>query len=200
MKQTILALMCMAAVMMFTACGGGNSKKKAADGKTKTACEAAFRCIGLTLDQVKPNYKYLDEDTLDMYHGRGRYEGSVVFFKADKSDVSREEFENYTRKIYGVTQKIADEGKVIHGFERKSALEKATAEWPLDEIFSQLGSASGTYEWRFRHNGEFMSMEVKLINAGKKYPARLKVRFCGALQKSLDDTRKDAEKALKDAL
>ena len=41
-------------------------------------------------------------------------------------------------------------------------------------------------------------MSVELIDANKKYPARLKVHFYDALQKSFDDTMKDAEKALED--
>lgn len=40
MKKIYLALMCMAAVTMFTACGGGNSNKKTADGKAEAKTEA----------------------------------------------------------------------------------------------------------------------------------------------------------------
>lgn len=220
MKQILTTLMWIAAVIMFTACGG-SSNKKASDGKTtledgkqvietsvlgdmtKSACEAAFNGIGLTLDQVKPDYKYLDVDTLNIYHGvanRGRYEGSIVFIKEDMTDVSREEFESYIRKMYSVTQEIADEGKVIYGFERKSALEEATAVWPVDEILAQkiLGFPLSSLDWGFKRNDKFMSMNVELLDANKKYPARLQVHFSEALQKSFDDTMKDAEKALED--
>jgi hypothetical protein len=37
-----------------------------------------------------------------------------------------------------------------------------------------------------------------LLEANKKYPARLQVHFYDALQKSMDETMKDAEKALED--
>lgn len=41
-----------------------------------------------------------------------------------------------------------------------------------------------------------MRMKVDLLSANKKYPKPLEVRFYEALQKSFDDTMKDAEKAL----
>ena len=47
-------------------------------------------------------------------------------------------------------------------------------------------------------NGELKRMAVELIDANSKWPARLKVNYYSALQKSFDDTMKDAEKALED--
>lgn len=41
-------------------------------------------------------------------------------------------------------------------------------------------------------------MCVELIDANKKFPARLKINFYDALQKSFEETMSDAEKALED--
>lgn len=219
MKKVFLALMCGAAVVMFIACGNGNKKadstrtlkevtEKAFETgilgeRTKVAVQAAFKGVGLTLSQVEPDYKYIDEDTLKIYRGvvyQGRYEGSAVFIKTDNTDVSREEFESYVRKIYAVTQKIADEGKVINGFERKSKPEEAVMEWAVDDILAQkiLGFPLDAFDWGFRLKGKYMRIAVSLLKANKKYPARLQVHFYDALQKSMDETMKDAEKALED--
>jgi hypothetical protein len=219
MKKVFLALMCMATMTMFIGCGGRSKKADSAQKaeeaveklvetgafgeRTKAATQAAFKGIGLTLGQVEPDYKYIDEDTLKIYRGvvyQGRYEGSAVFIKTDNTDVSREEFESYVRKIYAVTQKIADEGKVINGFERKSKPEEAVMEWAVDDILAQkiLGFPLSEYNWGFRYKDKYKRMEVGLLEANKKYPARLQVHFYDALQKSMDETMKDAEKALKD--
>lgn len=47
MKKTFLTLMCMAAVMIFTACGGGNTKK---DGSKMSASEAVEKAGKVTDD------------------------------------------------------------------------------------------------------------------------------------------------------
>lgn len=219
MKKVFLALMCMATMTMFIGCGGRSKKADSAQKaeeameklvetgafgeRTKAATQAAFKGIGLTLGQVEPDYKYIDEDTLKIYRGvvyQGRYEGSAVFIKADKADVSREEFEDYIRKIYAVTQKTADDGKVIYGFEKRSKAEEANAEWSADDILAQkiLGFPLDAFDWGFRLKGKYMRIAVSLLEANKKYPARLQVHFYDALQKSMDETMKDAEKALED--
>ena len=105
MKKVFLALMCGAAVVMFIACGNGNKKadstrtlkevtEKAFETglfgeRTKVAVQAAFKGVGLTLGQVEPDYKYIDEDTLKIYLGvvyQGRYEGSAVFINLKVND------------------------------------------------------------------------------------------------------------------
>ena len=55
-----------------------------------------------------------------------------------------------------------------------------------------------SYDWGFKRDGTLMRMVVELLDANAKYPARLQVHFYQGLQKSFDDTMKDAEKALED--
>lgn len=219
MKKIFTTLMCVATVAMFIGCGGQNKKvdstqkeevvvekvfETGASGEgTKTAALEAFKYIGLTLEQIEPDYKYLDDDTLNIFKGmvfKGLYEGLVVFVKADKADVSREEFENYVRKIYDVTKKTAEDGKVIYGFEKRSKADEANAEWSVDDILAQkiMGFPLKAYDWGFKFKGKYMRMAVSLIEANKKYPARLRIRFYDALQKSMNETMDDAEKALED--
>lgn len=208
-------ILCVFTLFVLVSCGGNKTDKVTADDikkvvetnvfgeRTKDACEAAFDGVGISINDIEPNYKYLDVDTLKIYHGvinRGRYEGSAIFIKSDMSDVSREEFEAYVRKIYALTQTISDTKSVIYGFEKKNTLEDAESEWSVDDILAQkiLGFNLSAYDWGWKRDGKFKRMSVELIDANKKYPARLKVHFYDALQKSFDDTMKDAEKALED--
>lgn len=63
MKHTILALLCMAVVTMFTACIGGNANKKTADGKAKAKTEEkAEKSNKMTVENwkeiIKENYDF----------------------------------------------------------------------------------------------------------------------------------------------
>ncbi len=220
MKKIYLALMCMASLAILTACGGGGSQAKSEEEKvvekleaafetgvfgerTKKAAQEAYKGIDLTVGDVEPGFAYLEVDTVKTYRGvvyRGNFEASTVFIKQDMTDVTRDEFDAYVRKIYGVTQGIADNGKVIYGFERRDVLEEAEAEWAVEDILAQtiLGFPLSSYDWGFKKEGKFWRMSVELLSANKKYPARLEVHFYAALQKSMSDTMKEAEKALED--
>ncbi len=220
MKKVILALTCMTAMTMLTACGG--SENNAADGKnaveeveevletsmfgdaTMKSCKAAWKQgLGMSFDKIEPGFKYLTDDSLKAFRGviyRGQYQGIATFIKEDRTDVSREEYEAYVRKLYAATQSIADGGKVIYGWESKKTAEEAEAECPVEEILGRkiLGFPLDNLDWGFKKDGKFKRMSAELIKANKKYPARLQANFYDALQKSMNETMKDAEKALED--
>ncbi len=218
MKKLFIALMCIAGLAIATACGGGDSSEKKSveevteeiietsmfGDPTMKACKAAWdKGLGLSFDKIEPDYKYIAEDSIKAFRGvlcRGRYQGYATFVKEDRTDVSREEFEAYVRKLYAATQSIADGGKVIYGWESKSTAEGAETEWPVEEILGRkfLGMPMTNLDWGFKKDGNFKRISVELVDANKKYPARLSIQFYDALQKSIDDTMKDAEKALED--
>lgn len=217
MKKFYLALTCMASLIMMTACGGKttDSDKITADdveelvetglfGKfSREAAQAGFKGVGLTIEKVAPDYKYITEDSVKAFHGvvyKTNRSAMATFIKEDMSDVSREEFEAYVRKIYAVTQEISDDKKVVYGFEKHSNADEANAEWPVDDILAQkmFGMELSSYDWRFKRNGKFYRITVELMKAGKKYPARLHISYNEALQKSFEESMKDAEKALED--
>lgn len=226
MKKIFITMMCAVGIVSMMACGGGNGNKSNANDestveitmddvkkleetgvfgeRTKEAAQLAFSKIGLSLDKVTPDYKWLDTDTIKLYRGmvyQGQYEGSAVFLKKDMSETNLEELQAYVRKIYALTQDIADDKKVIYGFEMKSNADEAHAEWLLDDILAQpgiFGLPKTSYDWGFKREGKLMRMFIELLDANKNYPARLQIRFYSALQKSFSDTMNDLEKALED--
>lgn len=219
MKKVILAMVCMAALLLATACGGGGKKESdkittedveklvetgAFGERTKDAAQSAFKKIGLSIERVAPDFEWLDTDTIKLYRGvvyRGKYEALAVFLKKDMSETTEDEMKAYVRKVYALTQEIADDKKVVYGFEQKSAADEALAEWQIDDILAQpgiLGFPRTSFDWGFKRDGKLMRMKVDLLDENKKYPKRLQINFYEALQKSFDDTMKDAEKALED--
>lgn len=222
MKRLFITMICGAGLLITAACGGGNGNatsesadKIAAEDvlkelktgilgdPTMEAAQAAFAKIGLSVDKVAPEYNYIKEDSIKAFRGvlyQARYEGTAIFVKEDMTDVSRDEFEAYVRKIYALTQEIADDNKVVYGHEKAGDVNKADDEWSVDKILAQtiLGFKMDAYDWGFKQKGVYKRMCVELIDANKKFPARLKINFYDALQKSFEETMSDAEKALED--
>lgn len=169
MKKVLVALVYVVSLVIMTACDGSNAKKDsgkittedmekqvktgAFGRRTKEAARVAFKGIGLGIDEIEPNHGYLDVDTVKIYRGvvhQGRYEGSVVFIKKDMSETNHDELKTHVRKMYALTQKIADDKKVVYGFEMKSDTDGALAEWAVDDILAQkgiLGFPRETYDW-----------------------------------------------------
>lgn len=220
MNRIFTTLICIVSVAIISSCGNGASEgEKAAKNvkekveeitqtgmfgdKTRKAADAAFKKVGLSVDKLAPGFDYRDEDSIKVFTGviyQGKYEASAIYVKKDMTDVTREEYEAYVNKIYALTKEIAEDGKAIYGFELKSNPEEAMSEIPVEEILSKniLGIKISMGDWGFKKNGELKRMAVELIDANSKWPARLKVNYYSALQKSFDDTMKDAEKALED--
>lgn len=166
------------------------------------AADAALEALGLGLKEIRPDFEILEADSIKTNHGtvyRGTNEAVSVFIKKDMSPATTDDLQTYVRKLYGLTQKIADDGRVIYGFEMKDNAEEANAEWTLDEILAQkglFGFPKEDYAWAYKKDGQIKRVDVKLLNANQNFPERLQVEFHNALQKSFNETMEEAEKAL----
>ena len=74
-------ILCIVVLFVLVSCGGNKTDKVTADDKkivetsvfgerSKDACEAAFDGVGISINDIEPDYKYLDVDTLKIYHNR----------------------------------------------------------------------------------------------------------------------------------
>ena len=168
---------------------------------------------GIDFKELAPDYKY-DES--------GKYT-----FKGDDSEVSArfidpengytpEQIEGFVRKIYAATAKASKSGKNVYGFllSGKSTKEGAMEEKPIDEVLKGgyteiLGvkAYTGSYSWSILKDDLFYDVSVSAIekkagpNDDRKpfeYVGRgYSVSINKGLQKSMDDTMKDAEDAFK---
>ena len=136
MKRLCLAIMAIASLAMLVAC----SEKKAptvtgvakTDQKVEKAekklsemtgpekCEATWknRYEGkLTLADVQPDFDYAEKlEGYDCFMGNGVNLAKAVYCKKDGSEITPEEWNAYITKIYNVTKKLAQDGKVVRGF------------------------------------------------------------------------------------
>ena|GEM_PF-769541 len=157
MKRISIALMCLAALTMFTCC---NKKKNVTeDGKIdiekvadkvmqkefsgeKYSKEAAVyffkEGFGINFDELKPDYP-LNEESKYTYSGeKNQYTGNtevLANFKiADDTKYTKEDHENNVRKIYAQTKAVSDNGINMYGFEEKNTKEEAMAEKDLETM------------------------------------------------------------------
>ena len=227
MKKLALILMCVAGMVLCAGCGGsgnnGNKENKkdekvdlgkvadkmmqeAFEGEkySKEAAEFYFKKNeGIKLSDLDPDYK-LNESSKYTYYGDER--DALANFKIQDGDTyTKEQHIENVRRIYGVTKKAADNGINVYGFEEKSDKDEAYAEKDLEQMIKDnMGSTImgieiyiGSYGWSFLRNGELHRCEISLL---EKNDTKLgySVKMYKGLQKSFDDTLKEAEKMLED--
>ena len=228
MKKILVTLLCAFSVFAFTACGPKAGKKAANndgeidlgkvvenldkqtfDGDKNTQEAAAFwlkKNYNLDIKDLKPDfalstaepgkYDFLGEEQLSSY----------VSYKSD-AQVSAEEVEAYVKKAYEATKKVADEGKNVYGWLNadKHAEEKTIEEVLKGTWMDVFGFKifNGSYSWSFVKDGiyydvDISSFEKKFEGSDDKVPYGVRFTVGKGLQKSMDDTLKEAEDLLSD--
>ena len=213
MKKLSLALMFVATLALVVACGKkaktvtGNEEldqkiekveKKLSEMTRVERCEATWqkRYGGkLKLADVQPDFAFTErEEGFDSFNGNGVNNAKAVYLKKDGSDITPDEWKAYVTKIYNVTKKLAQDGKVVRGF--GSHLDVKTREQALQEVtLDQVLDGGDNQEWAFLRDDLFEACYVNMQNlANAKY---VTVTFAEGTQKNLEEALKDAEKYLK---
>ncbi len=204
--------------MLLMSCGGNASNDKIdtvevaekiakeefkADRKSKAAAEHFLKeMVGIELNNILPDYPY-DCTPEDKWFLGEQRNVIVAFYKQNGEELSRDEYKAYVKKVYDVTKKASDNGINIYGYEKRSNKDEANKELSIDELIAggEKGIIYlGMYDWGFIKNGRMLHVYMQLDELGKdadkKYYAR--VQIAPGLEKSFDETMKDAEKALED--
>lgn len=217
--------MCAAGLILCAGCGnnGGNKSDKK-DGKvdiekvaknleqkafegesySKEAAEYYFKKNeGIKLSDLAPDYK-LNETSKYTYYG-DEHDALANFKIQDGDTYTKEQHVENVRRIYAVTKKAADNGINVYGFEDRSVKEEAMAEKDLEQMLKDNAGTKifgveiyvGSYGWSFLRDGVLHRCEIELL---EKNDVKLgySVKMYKGLQKSLDETMKEAEKALED--
>ena len=217
--------MCAAGIVLCAGCGnnGGNKtdkkdgkvdiekvaknlEQKAFEGESysKEAAEYYFKKNeGIKLSDLAPDYK-LNETSKYTYYG-DEHDALANFKIQDGDTYTKEQHVENVRRIYAVTKKAADNGINVYGFEDKSDKDEAMAEKDLEQMIKDNAGTSifgveiyvGSYGWSFLRDGVLHRCEIELL---EKNDVKLgySVKMYKGLQKSMDETLQDAEKALED--
>ncbi|MBR5715725.1 MAG: hypothetical protein IKX59_04000 [Bacteroidales bacterium] len=214
MKRVLTALMCIASIAIFVACGEKKAPVVTGDAKTDQKLEQAEKKLSemtgtekceatwkkrydgkLTLDDVKPDFDFVEKlEGLDKFMGNGVNNAKAVYCKKDGSQITPEEWNAYITKIYNVTKKLAQDGKVVRGF--GSNLDVKTREQALEELpLEKLLEGGNNVEWGFLRNDRFEACYLSKVNL--KENSYVSTTFAEGLQKNMEEALKDAEKMLK---
>ena len=214
----------MAVVLLVAGCGGNSNKKAKKDGEvdlnkvaeniikekfegesySKEAADFYFQKFsGIKLKDLAPEYA-LNETSQYTYFG-DEHDALANFKIQDGDTYTKEQHVENVRRIYAVTKKAADNGINVYGFEDRSVKEEAMAEKDLEQMLKDNAGTKifgveiyiGSYGWSFLRDGVLHRCEISLL---EKNDVKLgySVKMYKGLQKSMDETLKEAEKALED--
>ena len=226
MRRSLFIVISVACALALVSCGGKGSKKatESGDGKvdiekvaknlekeafegekySKEAAEFYFKKNeGIKLSDLAPEYK-LNETSKYTYYG-DEHDVLANFKIQDGDTYTKEQHIENVRRIYALTKKVADNGINVYGFEDKSNKDEAYAEKDLEKMIEDGNGTKilgveiylGDYGWSFLKDGVLHRSEIDLL---EKNDTKLgyAVKMYKGLQKSLDETMKEAEKALED--
>jgi hypothetical protein len=219
-KQTFAAVIILAMVFMLVACGGGSkeSKGNVADAVDKAVSDAfsgnsfsekaaaqALKDRGIDEKDIEPDFEWeIDEDLMATYGDNSH--GSIMFIKKGDDDMTDDEYDAWLKKVFDATAKASDDGHNIQGF----SFGDGDVEKTWDEVIS---SDSFMTTWSYKYKDQIMDVypdreqnpnkESETItepdgkwNIVYHYYA-VKIDIANGLQKSFDETMKDAEEAIK---
>lgn len=199
--------MCIAALAIVMACGEKKAQSTTDNEKAeinlsamtgKEQCEATWlkRYDGkLKLADVQPDFEFTEqEEGKDCFSGNGVNKGKAVFLKKNNTDITPDEWNAYITKIYNLTKKLAQDGKVVRGF--GSDLTVKTREQALEEkSLDAFLDGDDHQEWAFLKNDRFEACYLNMKNLDSmKY---VSVVFVEGIQRNLDEAINDVKRHMK---
>ena len=169
---------------------------------SEAAVEHYLKAYGISYDDLKPDFEYtVGEKSAYADDPAGGSGHAVVIFKLPEGELSDEQIRAFYEQVFQVTAAASDDGYNIIGHEFVGEGEDPAAETTLEDALS--GFVPG---WCFRKDGKSMAVYVSEIYDNNKdsqydrlfYYYGVKFDIGVGLQKSFDDTLKDAEEALKE--
>ena len=188
-----------------------NIVKDTFDGDKNTKDAAAFwfkKYYGIGIDEVTPDFAC--ESATGKYDFVGEQtSSSYVTFTAKDSTLNRDDYIAYVTKVYAATAKAADDGKNVYGFLAKGTPEEAAAEKTLEVVLDEgkptkvfgIEIYMGAYTWNFIKDGVYYMVDVKQLEKkknGDEYPYAARTIIGKGLQKNMNETMDELEKALDD--
>lgn len=183
MKKIYLALMCMAAVTMFTACGGGS--KKSADGTAETRTETKavakasnldvgdrYAFAGLASADVVPPFA---REISDVKDNHTKLPSATTFFGfgKDRAPFSEKEYNDYAQKLFGKIKSIAENGKVY----REGALGQLAKGEEVTELGKMilLSNESEIFSFIYKYDERWYGLDMRFR---KSFDGKTEGTFC----------------------
>jgi len=197
MKKTVLALMCLAALV-----GCKKAEKTATASEVEEAAmEEVFSGDNKTPEAIDYYGKEMGGLTFEglsneiagenvYIYGANRALTIVRQYTAE--ELSEEETKAIIEKVYNFVKSKADNGICVWGWYEKNTKEEALAEKTLDEVIAAGKKNYDMYSWDYAVDGHLFTISVDI--EGNKST----VQAVNGLQKSQDEIWNDLEEAMED--
>lgn len=220
MKKIYLALVCMAGFTLMTACGGKSENKggeaanaenteQEADDKADDSVDVTevvwFNktledTYGFNVNDIAPSFECASKSAKggNLFYGEKNGSKAVAhFMKSDYTDVTQEEFNEFATKLYNLTKSISQDGKNVKGFVDGETLDEALQEVPIEKCIgkNEYNVDIIWTNWEFRKGDIFYRVDLSKGSSGDD-PEYIDFTIDKSLQKSLNETAEEADKAL----
>ena len=170
MKKVFITMMCMASLVIMTACGGGNAKKDGSEGTAEVKKEAKatkssnlsvgerYAFAGLSSDDIVPSFGREITDSKDT-DANGVTKAITFFgYGNDREPFSDKVYDEYCRKLFAKLKSLSEDGKLY---------KVNTLDYKVRDEVSELGEMKkwgkdgATFCFAYPYNGQWVLANVK---------------------------------------
>ena len=178
MKNIFLSIMCMASLVIMTACGGGNAKKDGSEGTAEVKKEAKatkssnlsvgerYAFAGLSSDDIVPSFGREITDSNDT-DANGVTKAITFFgYGNDREPFSDKVYDEYCRKLFAKLKSLSEDGKLYDVNTLDFKVREEVAE--LGEM-KKWGNDGASFCFAYPYKGEWVLASVKF---GKSFSGK----------------------------
>ena len=189
MKKVFVALMCMASLVIMTACGGGNAKKDASGETAEVKKEAkASKSVKGEWDAIDPNDEaFRNKPYLDIakeiggfevgkpknsiineairFSGEGELKNTAVSylirFGCGEEQIKPSYFDAYAQAVWDACKKVADGGRIFTLNAGKEQDLSSLSDAERENKSTEGNELDHSFKWYYNLNGVTMNVEIR---------------------------------------
>lgn len=170
MKKVFLSMVCMASLVLMTACGGGNAKKDGSEGTAEVKKEAKttkssnlsvgerYAFAGLASADIVPNFGREITDSKDTDANGVTIATTFFGYGNDREPFSDKVYDEYCRKLFAKLKSLSDDGKLYKVNMLDFKVRDEVSE--LGEM-KKWGKDGATFCFAYPYNGQWVLANVK---------------------------------------
>ena len=170
MKKVFITVMCLASLVLMTACGGGNAKKDGSEGTAEVKKEAKttkssnlsvgerYAFAGLSSADIVPSFGREITDSKDT-DANGVTKAITFFgYGNDREPFSDKVYDEYCRNLFAKLKSLSEDGKLYKVNTLDFKVREEVAE--LGEM-KKWGKDGATFCFAYPYNGQWVLANVK---------------------------------------
>ena len=189
MKKVFISMVCLASLVIMTACGGGNAKKDSSEGTAEVKKETkASKSVKSEWEAIDPNDEafkhnpYLDKvkeiggfeigkpktSTIMeafWFYGENELENTptsyIIRFICSESSIKHSYFNAYTQAVWDACKEVADEGRIFVLRSGKEQDIPTFIEEGMEAFIVEGKEIEYYHKWYYKLNGVTMKVDIE---------------------------------------